>query len=146
MADNELEGNTLYIYAYIARENRPVGTRDVTRGANLSSPSVAFRHLQKLEAQGLLEKNEYGEYVVIQKVSISGHIWIGRNLVPRLMCYSLFFMAVLGTELVIMANQVFVQGKGLSIDLIYLAVTNGIATFLFLAEGLRLKRKNKLEQ
>ena len=56
----ELTGKTLIVYVYVAREGRPVGTRDVTRGANLSSPSVAHRHLQKLEALGLIEKNVYG--------------------------------------------------------------------------------------
>ena len=48
--EKELAGNTLIVYAYVVGENRPVGTRDVMRGANLSSPSVAHRHLQKLEA------------------------------------------------------------------------------------------------
>jgi hypothetical protein len=143
-ADGELlEGKTLNVYAYAVHEGKPVGPREVMRGANLSSPSVAYWHLQKLEASGLLQKNSYGEYVVKEKVNITGHLWIGRNLVPRLMCYSLFFMAVLGTELIIIANQVFVQGILPSVDIVYLAATNGIATFLFLAEGLRLKRKSK---
>jgi hypothetical protein len=138
-----LEGKTLSVYSFAVKEGKPVGPREVMRGANLSSPSVAYWHLQKLEAQGLLEKNDYGEYVVKQKVNISGHLWIGRNLVPRLMCYSLFFMAVLGVELVIIANQVFVQGKLPTTDILYLAATNGIATFLFLVEGLQLRRKSK---
>ena len=52
MADStteELEGNTLTVYAFIVHTDKPVGTRDVTRGASLSSTSVAHRHLQKLE-------------------------------------------------------------------------------------------------
>ena len=52
----ELEGNTLTVYAYIVHVDKPVGTRDVTRGADLSSTSVAHRHLQKLEDFGLIEK------------------------------------------------------------------------------------------
>ena len=56
MTNMDLTGNTLIVYTYVVGENRPVGTRDVMRGANLSSPSVAHRHLQKLEAMGLLEK------------------------------------------------------------------------------------------
>src|SRR5665647_3938612 len=98
-ADDELEGNTLNVYAYAVKEGKPVGPREVMRGANLSSPSVAYFHLQKLEACGLLQKNSYGEYIVKEKVNISGHLWIGRNLVPRLMCYSLFFLGVVGIEL-----------------------------------------------
>ena len=48
MADNELEGNTLSVYACIVRADRPMGIRDVTRGAELSSTSVAHHQLQKL--------------------------------------------------------------------------------------------------
>jgi uncharacterized membrane protein YciS (DUF1049 family) len=141
-ADAEsLEGKTLNVYSYAVKEGKPVGPREVMRGANLSSPSVAYWHLQKLEACGLLQKNGYGEYLVKEKVNISGHLWIGRNLVPRLMCYSLFFSGVVGTELVIIASQFFLHGLLPSIDLIYLAVTNIIATVLFMAEGLQLRRK-----
>ncbi len=64
MANDELEGNTLTVYAYIVHAAKPVGTRDVTRGASLSSTSVAFRHLQKLEDMGLIEKNSYGDYIL----------------------------------------------------------------------------------
>ncbi|MFB3890215.1 MAG: hypothetical protein ACE14S_12050 [Candidatus Bathyarchaeia archaeon] len=146
-ADNEtLEGKTLSVYSYVVKEGKPVGPREVMRGANLSSPSVAYWHLQKLEACGLLEKNSYGEYVLKEKVNISGHLWIGRNLVPRLMCYSLFFMGVVGTELVIIASQFFLHGTIPSADLIYLAATNAIATALFLGEGFLLWRKNKPEK
>lgn len=145
-ADNEpLEGKTLNVYAYVVKEGKPVGPREVMRGVNLSSPSVAHWHLQKLEACGLLEKNSYGEYVVKEKVSIGGHLWIGKNLVPRLICYSLFFLGIVGTELVIIITQYFFQAKVPGIDLIYLAVTNAVAMALFLAEGLLLRRKNRPE-
>lgn len=85
----EPEGTTLNVYSYVVKQGKPVGPREVMRGANLSSPSVTYWHLQ-LENTGLLEKNGAGEYVVKEKTNISGHIWIGRNLVPRLMCHSLF--------------------------------------------------------
>ena len=144
--ENEpLEGKTLSVYAYVVKEDKPVGPREVMRGTNLSSPSVAYWHLQKLEACGFLKKNAYGEYVVAEKVSISGHLWIGKNLVPRLMCYFLFFLGILGTELSIITIQYFFQSKTPDLDLIYLAISNGVAMALFLAEGLLLRRKNRPE-
>jgi Mn-dependent DtxR family transcriptional regulator len=109
--NEELEGNTLNVYAYVVKEGRPVGPRDVMRGANLSSPSVAYRQLQKLENLGLMERNKYGEYMVKERANISGHVWIGRNLVPRLMFYSFFFMGILGAEIAIIAVQVFFYGQ-----------------------------------
>ncbi len=142
----DLEGTTLCVYAYVVKEGKPVGPREVMRGANLSSPSTAYRQLQKLESLGLIEKNVYGAYVVREKASISGHLWIGRNLVPRLMCYSLFFLGVVGIELAIIGVQFFIQGQIPKLELIYLAATNGVAMALFLGEGLVLRRRNRREK
>jgi len=142
----KLEGKTLSVYSYVVKEGKPVGPREVMRGANLSSPSLAYFHLQKLETGGLIEKNQYGEYLAREKVGIAGYIWIGRNLVPRLMCYSLFFMAILGTEVVVILSEYFVLGRTPSTDLFYLAATTGLATFLFLVEGLELRKKTILHR
>jgi hypothetical protein len=141
----ELEGTTLRVYAYVIKENKRVGPREVMRGANLSSPSVAYWHLQKLEALGLLQKDEYGEYVAKEKANISGHLWIGRNIVPRLMFYSLFFMGIVVIEFIIIGVQFFAYGQMPGISLIYLLTTNVIAMVLFLAEGLLLRRKTRKE-
>lgn len=140
-----LEGKTLNVYSYVVKEGKPVGPREVMRGVNLSSPSVAYWHLQKLEACGLIEKNMYGEYILKEKVNISGHLWIGRNLVPRLLCYSLFFLGIVGTEIAIVAVQFLQHGQLMSMDILYLLATNAIAMMLFLFEGLLLRRKTKPE-
>jgi hypothetical protein len=141
--DEELEGNTLNVYAYAVKEGRPVGPRDVMRGANLSSPSVAYRQLQKLENLGLMEKNQYGEYVSKERTSISGHLWIGRNLVPRLVFYAFFFMGILGAEIAIIAVQVFFFGQSLNVEILYLIVITALAMSLFLGEGILLRRKTR---
>jgi len=123
-----------------------VGPREVMRGANLSSPSVAYWHLQKLENSGLLQKNEAGEYIVKEKTNISGHIWIGRNLVPRLICYSLFFLGILIVEGAIISVQFFYSGQIPNLPLLYLMATNAIAFALFLSEGLLLRQKTRPEK
>jgi hypothetical protein len=139
----ELEGNTLNVYAFVVKEGKPVGPREVMRGANLSSPSTAYRQLQKLESLGLIEKNVYGAYIVKEKTSISGHLWIGRNLVPRLLCYSLFFFGMLSVEAAILVIQFFFQNLTPSLAVLYLLPVTGISAGLFLAEGLILYRKNR---
>ena len=144
--DAELEGNTLNVYAYVVKEGKPVGPRDVMRGVNLSSPSVAYRQLQKLENLGLVERNQYGEYVVKERASISGHLWIGRNLVPRLMFYSFFFIGILGAEIAIIAIQVFFYGQTADIEIFYLIAITVIAMALFLGEGILLLRKTRPEK
>lgn len=142
----EPEGTTLNVYSFVVKKGKPVGPREVMRGANLSSPSVAYWHLQKLENSGLLQKNEAGEYVVKEKTSITGHIWIGNNLVPRLMFYSLFFLGIILLEVVILMVQFFSDKLILSLPLIYLLITNVIAFVLFLGEGLLLRKKTQLKK
>ena len=141
----ELEGTTLNVYAYLVKEGNPIGPREVMRATNLSSPSVAYWHLQKLEALGLLDKNKYGEYVVKEKIGVSGHLWIGRNLVPRLICYSFFFMGILGVEIGLIAIPFFLNRQAPALYLFYLITPTTIATVLFLGEGLILRRKTRPE-
>lgn len=141
----ELEGNTLNIYAYVIKEGKPVGPREVMRATNLTSPSIAHWHLQKLEALGLLAKNEYGEYIVKEKVSVSGHVWIGRTLLPRLIFYSFFFMGILMVEIGLIAWPLITQGNAPDVYLYYLISPTAIATVLFLAEGMWLRKKTRAE-
>jgi DNA-binding transcriptional ArsR family regulator len=143
VANEELEGNTLTVYAYVVHANKPVGTRDVTRGADLSSPSVAHRHLQKLEDLGLIERNQYGDYVLKEKTSVSGYVWVGRNLVPRLLFYSFFFMGAFGAEISILVFGFFVFGLVPDISFVYLTIMTAVAMALFLFEGTSLNRKVK---
>jgi DNA-binding transcriptional ArsR family regulator len=143
VSKEEIEGNTLNVYAYVVHVGKPVGTRAVTRGANLSSPSVAHRHLQKLEDLGLIERNQYGNYVLKEKTSVSGYVWVGRNLVPRLLFYSFFFMGAFGAEIAILVFGFFVFGLLPDISFIYLIVMTVIAMALFLYEGTSLNRKIK---
>jgi len=144
--NQEPEGTTLSVYTYVVKKGEPVGPRDVMRGTNLSSPSVAYWHLQKLESAGLLEKNGTGEYIAKEKTSISGHIWIGKNLVPRLMCYSIFFLGILGIEALIISVQFLSIGQIPNLALFYLIVTNTIAFALFLGEGLLIRKKTSVEK
>ncbi len=143
MADEELEGNTLNVYAYVVHKGKPVGTRDVTRGAGLSSPSVAHRHLQKLEDLGLIERNQYGNYTLKEKTSVSGYVWIGRSLVPRLLFYSFFFMGAFASEIVLLLFGFFGFGFVPDISFMYLTVMTAVAMCLFLFEGTSLNKKVK---
>ncbi len=143
MANDELEGNTLSVYSYIVHIDKPVGTRDVTRGAGLSSTSVAYRHLQKLENLGLIEKNSYGDYILKEKTSINGHVWVGKNLVPRLMFYSLFFMGAFAAELGLIVLSFVFKGLAIEVSFYFLTTMTAIAMALFFVESTVLHRKTK---
>jgi hypothetical protein len=141
----ELDATTFAVYSYVLNERKAVGPRDVMRGANLSSPSVAYRHLQKLEDLGLLEKNENGRYIIKEKAKISGYLWVGRTLVPRLIFYSLFFTGLLGTEIAVITIRYFVYGMFPDIVFLYLTLITVIAMVLFLIEGLSLRKKVSID-
>jgi hypothetical protein len=141
-ADEELEGTTLRVYLYVVREDKPVGPRDVMRGTNLSSPSVAYRHLQKLETLGLIQRDNYGEYTVKEKANIKGHLWIGKNLIPRLIIYSFFFIGILTAEIATITLRLTTD-QPISTEHIILTLTTTTATILFLTEGVILHLKTK---
>jgi hypothetical protein len=140
---DNLEGNTLNVYVYAIKEGKPVGPREVMRATGLTSPSVAHWHLQKLEGLGLLTKTEYGEYIVKEKINVSGHLWVGRTLVPRLIFYSFFFLGILIMEVALLAVPLLLQGQAVNMYLFYLISPTAIAMVLFMAEGLWLTKKTK---
>lgn len=139
----QIEGTTLRVYVYVVKQGRPLGPRDVTRGLQLSSPSVAYRHLQKLENAGLLKKDEHGEYIVKKKTGVGGFHWISKSFLPRTMFYFFFFLGLFLTEAIILAihlpyeryEEFVFFGLGLTIT--------GIAMAFFLLEGIKALRKLK---
>lgn len=144
--NEELEGITLSVYLYVVKKGRPVGPRDVMKGAHLSSPSVAYRHLQKLEDLGYLQKDKYGEYVTKDKARVRGYIWIGRRMMPKMLVYSLLFMSILIVELVVLAVHYSVENYTFKVFFLLLTIITAFAMGVFIAEGLLQHRRTKLSQ
>ena len=138
-ADEELEGTTLRVYVILVKHDKPLGPREVMRLANLSSPSVAYRQLQKLEDLGLVEKDQLGGYTIRQRQSVKGHFWIGRKLFPRLFFYSFFFLGILSVETVIGIAKLLV-GEPLPYEYMLLISVTATAVALFLLEGILWSR------
>ena len=146
MTDSEIEGlqgRTLNVYLYVVKENRPVGPRDVMRGLNLSSPSVAYRHLQKLEEMNLLTKNVQGNYLATKKTAVRGYVWVRKKLIPNSFLYFFVFLSVLIVELIVLIIHVSVETNQFKIFFILLITITTAALILFLIEGLRAFKKIK---
>lgn len=137
----ELQGITLNVYLYVAKKHKPVGPRDVTKGVNLSSPSVAYRHLQKLEDLGYLAKNEFGEYWVAKKASLKGQVWLGRRLVPKMWLYAAVFLVILVVELAIFAVHFAVENYEFKVFFSLLTLITGFALAVFVVEGFLQNRR-----
>lgn len=142
MNHQDMEDTTFKIYLFLVKEAKPSGPRDVMRGTSLSSPSVAYRHLQKLENLGLIQKNSFGQYTVIERQTFKGYVWVGRSLLPRLLFYSFFF---LGLCMVGLTTAVFrlMNQEEIQLELLFLIFATGVSTVLFLAEGIALLRRLK---
>ena len=138
---DELEGITLSVYLYAVKKGSPVGPRDVVKGAHLSSPSVAYRHLEKLQDLGLLQKNEYGEYIVKRKARVGGYIWVGRRMVPKMLAYSIVFMGILIVELVVLALHYAVETFEFKVFFLLLTLITGFAMVVFTVEGWLQRRR-----
>ncbi len=140
-SDAELQGITLAVYWYVVKEGKPVGPREVVKGAHLSSPSVAYRHLQKLEELNLLRKNEYGEYLVNRKVNTRGFVWVGRILVSKMLLYALAFLGALLVETVVLAWHFEVETYEFKVFFALLMSVTGVALALFVVEDRLLHRR-----
>ena len=94
----ELKGRTLKTYLFILKSSKSVGVRELQRALGMSSASVAYHHIDKLTRMGLIEKDSYGEYIVIKNASVNvlqAFTQIGRLLVPRFTFYAVFFTTLL---------------------------------------------------
>jgi len=144
--DVELEGTTLSVYLHVVKKGKPVGPRDVMKALNLSSPSVAYRHLQKLEDLAYLQKNDYGEYIVKKKAHIRGYFWLGRRLLPAMWRYSLIFLAILIVEFWVLAVHFRVETYEFKVFFLLLMLITGSALVIFTLEGvLQNKRKKTIK-
>ena len=100
IVESELKGLTLRIYWHILGSNRKdsIGVRPIQRAMSLSSPSVALHHLEKLRSLGLLEKDQTGEYHLVNQVKVGvlqNFVGILGFLLPRHLFYSTMFTVML---------------------------------------------------
>ena len=138
--DEELNATTFQTYVYLVKIGKPVGPRDLMRGANLSSPSVAYRNLQKLIDLGLVVKDEYGNYVVKEKVGMKGYVWVGKTLMPSFAIFGFIFMGVLIAEIAVLIPHLFF-GSPVEEAFWLLTVVTVVSAVIFLVEALRFRNR-----
>ena len=141
-SDEELNATTFQTYVYLVKVGKPVGPRDAMRGADLSSPSVAYRNLQKLMDLGLVVKDEYGNYVVKEKTGLKGYVWVGKTLIPRFAVFGFIFVGVLIAEIVILVPHLLLSAS-VEGSFWLLTIVTIVAAAIFLIEGWRSGRKQK---
>lgn len=111
------------------------------RGANLSSPSVAYRNLQRLIDLDLVAKDDYGNYVAKKKVGLRGYVWVGKRLVPRFAIFGLVFVGVLLAEFAVLVPHLL-AGSMVEGSFWLLTVMTVVSAAIFLYEGLKFRKKS----
>ena len=141
-SDDELNATAFHTYVYLVKAGKPVGPREVMRGANLSSPSVAYRNLQKLIDLELVLKDDYGNYIAKEKVGVKGQIWVGKTLVPRFVVFGLIFLGFVIAEVAVLIPHLLLQASVEGSFLLLTALTI-VTAVIFLVEGIRFKRTSR---
>jgi DNA-binding transcriptional ArsR family regulator len=98
-ADDILRGLTSKVYKYVLKNGKPTGIREVQRSLKLSSPRLAFYHLNKLEEAGLLKKELEG--YVVSRVVLRDSVRLRSIFIPRYFFYTVFFATLLTLQLTI---------------------------------------------
>ena len=135
-----LTGKTLQLYLYMVRHPKSHGIRELQRALGFSSPSLVVYHLNKLRDLGLVDIDETGNYVVIEKVKtgvLSLFIYLGNVIVPRHVFYASFFTSVLLLFLILKPFSLTFEALLLFVLCLFGIITNGYEAYTLIKYGLR---------
>jgi DNA-binding Lrp family transcriptional regulator len=119
-----LRGLTLKVYRFILRNDKPVGIREVQRALNLSSPTLALYHINKLEEAGLIKKELNG--YVADKVILENLIRLKRILIPRNFFYMIFLITSLVMLVVFLKPPTLTREYVFSLTVITIAAATSV--------------------
>jgi len=98
-----LSSTTWDVYLYILTSKETAGVRDVWRSLNLSSPSLAQYHINKLLDLKLVETTSEGKYRANEEERIdilTAFVLLRGRLIPRLVIYGALFLGILISYLI----------------------------------------------
>lgn len=135
-AEDVLRGNTLRVYRYVLKNRKPTGVREVQRSLKLSSPRLAFYHLNKLEETGFLKKTVDG--YVVDRVFLLHSVRLRRLLIPRYVFYLIFLVTSLIIQLTVF------RPAALREDYVFGIVVCFVAVVFFLYETIKIVSRRGL--
>jgi DNA-binding transcriptional ArsR family regulator len=118
------------------KNDKPVGIREVQRALNLSSPTLALYHMNKLEEAGLIKKELDG--YVADRIILENLVRLRRILIPRNLFYAIFLV----TSLVMLA--VFLRPPTLTREYVFSLAVISIAAATSVYESIRAFSKEVL--
>jgi len=131
-----LKGTTLKVYKFVLKSKGPVGIREIQRGLKLSSPALAYYHVEKLEEGGLLKKSMQGYEP--NRVFLKTMIRLRGILIPRYFFYSIFFVLSLIVELILFKPPILTRDYSFAVGVIF------VGAVAFIYETLRTLLKESI--
>jgi len=98
---DELRDTALRVYLLLVSEGRSMSIREVQKALSLSSPGVAYHHLERLTRLGLAVKEDGGYRAIHRGGLIEGLLIIGSRILPRSTFYLGFSSAMLVAYIIV---------------------------------------------
>lgn len=131
-----LYGRTLMVY-FVLLNKKSIGVRDLQRHLDLSSPSVANYHLEKLVNLNLVE-NRNGVYHLNRKADLpvlTSWVLIGKILLPRVIFAAIFF------TILFISYLIFIYSYWNKDSLFVILLGGAIMLYIWLDVLLKFKHK-----
>ena len=131
-----LNGRTLMVY-FVLLNKKSIGVRELQRHLELSSPSVAKYHLEKLVNLNLVE-NRNGIYHLEKKANLpllTSWVLIGKHLLPKVI-FAVFFFTFL-----FISYLIFIYSYWNKDSLFVILLGVGIMIYVWLDMILKFKNK-----
>jgi hypothetical protein len=143
-SEKRIYGKTLDVYLCILTKDKGIGVRDIWRELDLSSPSLAQYHVNKLLDLKLIEADIDGKYKINDQESIEAirsFLLLRGMLIPRLIIYA----ALLSGLMISYLSFYPWRGDARDITVLFIAVFS-VAAFILEAikqyRGLSIMKKN----
>ncbi|ARM75671.1 ArsR/SmtB family transcription factor [Acidianus manzaensis] len=81
------------IYYYLLKQKSPVNIKKIQKDLNLSSVSLVYYHIRKLEEEGLVKETNEG--YIVEKVVLSEFIRLYNHVIPISVFWASFFVSSL---------------------------------------------------
>lgn len=91
-------GTTRRVYLYILSSRNPVGVRDIWRGLDLSSASLAQYHINKLLELKLIDVDHFGKIQANSQIKLDvlqNFLFLRGKVVPRLVIFGALSIGLL---------------------------------------------------
>ncbi len=123
-SDDVLRGLTLRVYKFVLKNDRPVGIREVQRALDLSSPTLALYHINKLEEAGFIKKELNG--YVADRIVLRNLVRLRRVLIPRNLFYTVFFLTSLMFLIVFLRPSILTREYIFSLGVVSVAAATSV--------------------